>query len=58
MKIIAYIVELAFAVAMTFLFCTYAGYLLGHMTVGIFVGFALSIFYLGWAIFKNVKENS
>lgn len=55
MKTILLIVELAFTVVMTFCFCLYVGQFFNQVVIGIFTGFFLSLAYLAYAIYKNIK---
>lgn len=55
MKLIMLIVELAFSIVMTFSFCVYVGYKLNQVVIGIFAGFFLSMAYLAYAVYKNIK---
>lgn len=55
MKLIMLIIEMAFSIVMTFLFCVYVGYKLEQVVISIFVGFFLSMAYLGYAVYKNIK---
>ena len=55
MKMLAYVVEMAFAIVMTFGFCMYIGHLFGQIVIGIFAGFILSLSYLIWIIIKNLR---
>ena len=55
MKTILLIVELAFTVVMTFCFCLYIGQLFNQVVIGIFTGFFLSLSYLAYSVYKNIK---
>ncbi|MDO4499974.1 MAG: hypothetical protein Q4B60_01740 [Erysipelotrichaceae bacterium] len=53
MKEVAKYINLGITVIMTNAFCIFIGSKLGHITIGIFTGFILSMMYLFYNILKK-----
>lgn len=50
--IIESVIGFAFTIILTLGFCTFIGHLIGSCLLGLVVGFAIVLAYIGWLVFK------